>query len=558
MSRSKKKLSRRELIQAGAASALAFNPFFSLFEAILCGKVEGLLANEAQEALFDQIFINAIMGGGASRWHLDWSLRPKGPDSPFYPNIHYINKFTNYEKGNYQGIYEDVKIGDYYFPRLAGSMAPKAGGGAREISELFQNGLFIRGIFNLSSHPGGAALSVAPMPGMPSLNSLTAGSGGTPVPAIAFGADSGYRKYNSNNGTSITNIGVDYAEGANPILDIWTPFQVNGGLLLKDKAALEDAIDRTLLAIRDASPNQSKIARYLYQDRVNTKKFFKQKAEGLFELWNEKINRYEELVRRSTFDDSLFLSDLEDKPLLSDLSYPFSGGQGDVYVKEDFDITKMFEGGERLVRPMDRSAAFTEYLIEERICNSISAFFLFNHPTNTMNIPLVNTSTGSAVDLAKPRTHIPTDCHYIGAYVNQIYHTKAYRAVMACMLELVDKIKAKGLWEKTVIQLSSEFNRHMSIKGDDTGHGGKMDCTTFFTGKIKSPIVVGNLINNKTWGTSFSGKHEFLQNRHIMHTNVGSTLAMLLGIPTPFPNDISVIVKNGDGFEAIAEPKNVG
>jgi hypothetical protein len=101
--------------------------------------------------------------------------------------------------------------------------------------------------------------------------------------------------------------------------------------------------------------------------------------------------------------------------------------------------------------------------------------------------------------------------------------------------------------------------------GGETGHGFKGVPFSIFNGKIKKAAVIGNIgyeYSNSNpvhsrglWGAAAS--MQSMGNRPLNAGNVASTIASIIGVPSPSPNNISLVsVENDEIKPIITEREN--
>jgi hypothetical protein len=153
------------------------------------------------------------------------------------------------------------------------------------------------------------------------------------------------------------------------------------------------------------------------------------------------------------------------------------------------------------------------------------------------------------------------DEHGTGTVTSLIIASHLFRATAACINELITSLKTKGIWNETVIQLGSEFNRsptHGSGWGG-SNHGFKGCASSFFSGAIQKPYVIGNIALNKgetgaygTWGGSAATGA-----RDLVLGNQVTSIAKMLRIQTPTPNDGALVTEDSGGIVPVVAKATV-
>jgi uncharacterized protein (DUF1501 family) len=160
------------------------------------------------------------------------------------------------------------------------------------------------------------------------------------------------------------------------------------------------------------------------------------------------------------------------------------------------------------------------------------------------------------------------DEHFVGAMPSLLLNTLTFTAFSACLLELVSVLKANGLYEDTVIEVNSEFNRNPNNDQGGSGHGAQAASVTYFSGAITSgPFVVGDImadpshgsqyISQGTWGQGIG--MAYLGGRTLIPAHGEATLASLVGVASPTSTASSVVQNDGSGkfvpISAFQRPK---
>jgi hypothetical protein len=163
------------------------------------------------------------------------------------------------------------------------------------------------------------------------------------------------------------------------------------------------------------------------------------------------------------------------------------------------------------------------------------------------------------VDAVGGTTLISVDAHQSGSYVQLVSFSRYFRGVSSCLYELIEQLKArstpdgKNLFDKTVITLTSEFARDAWDDGSGADHGPAGSNYTVFSGQMANTMVVGNikvqstqvLRKRNTWGEAAG--LETLGGQTAGYGNAISTVASMLGIPSPSPNNPPLITRNANG-----------
>jgi len=142
-----------------------------------------------------------------------------------------------------------------------------------------------------------------------------------------------------------------------------------------------------------------------------------------------------------------------------------------------------------------------------------------------------------------PTGSIPT------LYLNALY----FRALGSCLLELVRVLKNtkqgdNSLFDSTLIQMGSEFNRSARVDASGSDHGHDAVSATFFSGRIRGPSVHGPMYSQPSkgnefyagsWGTGAPVKE--LGHRQFDHGDITASVAHLFGLKAPAPHSESLL-----------------
>ncbi|MEK6773673.1 MAG: hypothetical protein AABY64_07015 [Bdellovibrionota bacterium] len=148
-----------------------------------------------------------------------------------------------------------------------------------------------------------------------------------------------------------------------------------------------------------------------------------------------------------------------------------------------------------------------------------------------------------------------SDSHAGGAWTGLIINSFIFTSLSACLYELIAQLKAKNIFDESVIQLSSDFGRGPGSNGG-TGHESRNSTTTLISGAIKKPMVLGNCYHaykdafGNSWGSwglaapvAIDGANTTLGIGHI-----SSTISHLLRVERINPNNNSLVLETTNGI----------
>jgi hypothetical protein len=554
----------------GGAYLMA-SPLNMMLANVLTSVFQRAWALEQGEGSFlDQKLINISMDGGPSRWVFDLPLRPNGNDA-FQYNTNNDQKssmiFTRLVAdptgpGGFVGEYATTQVGDYHLPIMWSGKIPTADGGVENMSALAQNMLFMRGIKAIDNHSLSQTLQTNPS-GPYSTGGAIADRATAVLPALSLGARPG--GYKSSKGIVPQALQTD---NNNTLVDAFNPF--SAAMALKSNGSTAEAIDRALDVMRDRAGSKHKMIPYTFQDRINARKLMTTQFSNLATVYGDLRTKYRTLITRSLTEAGLRLAGVDDLVIAGSSIPQFSIQNGGG--------TTFFTGA-NLNSIMDQTSmigrlAETMAVAEFMVCGSgYGQSFTSSIHANIGGLGgcLFDALTTDGVLSSNQRLTLTNDAHGTGAYVQLVQFTRFFRAISACLHEFVKRLKATSvgsgnLFDRTVIALHSEFNRSARDAGGGADHGPNGSCYTLLSGKVAQPLVVGDINRNGgqngyrgTWGTGapmteFSGQTAVVG-------NAASTVALMMGFPSPTPNNASFVSVNattGKVSPAVGRAKNVG
>lgn len=500
-------------------------------------------------AFEDFKFISLVMSGGLPRYYWDLPLNPNGNDD-FVVNPMVVTKFNP----DGSSTYGTTKVGNYYLPHVWNSKIPTTGGMA-PMKDLAKHMMIMRGIdLQIDSHDIDRYRQIAPVPGGISLSGLIADAANTPIPAVGRNGGGGFYQGEK---------GIAYLElsGTNPLTSAISPFTPFSSMLSLNSGAVEGAIDQALLRMQASATNKGKYIPSTFASRFNAKKMMMKQFGDLQSQFNSLVMKYRGLITRSFGPTAeLKLAGVEDMSLAG------NGG-----AKHRLSENEYFTGADiltitdtnTLIAELAEGMAIAEYMIINGLSSSVN--IQSGNITNFLVQEAYNPTT-KMVTRTNGRITQSTDVHFTGADIGVVLFTRYYRAVSACLNELISRLKETktaggNLFDRTAIAVTSDFNRLPRLDGSGADHGWEGSCYTLFTGMIDELKVVGNVrktdsANRGTWG--LAGGLSEIGGREAIIGNVASTVSNILELKTPTPNDTSFSAKeNGKVKMVIKSVKNV-
>ncbi len=513
--------------------------------------------------------INVCMNGAPSRWFWDCPLRPNGSSDGFRYNaqndpktsmlITRLNPALSTHEGiaGYCGEYATHQVNGVHLPYLWAGKIARPGGGSAQMDLLAKNMLMMRGLHTLDGHVN-AGLPVAP-PGGASLGGILAESSNKVFPAVGYRTDK--RFYRSSKG-----IPMEYLASSRPLTKLFSPFDLLTTVLESNSSSVGDAMDVALEAMKRQAGDRHRMFPNSYIQRQNAKRLMKLDYAQLNTVYNSLVAKYQSLLSRSFGEASLRLAGADDVPLVGqDQVNPFRteiAGTFGYYTGAD--ITSMLTTGSN-IEYLAPGFAVSEFMM--------TGGSMFQRDFSSFaNIVLGASFRGAQnVDAAGGTTVISVDAHASGAYVQLVSFSRYFRGLSSCLYELIEQLKSRAtpdggnLFDKTVITLTSEFARDAWDDGKGADHGPAGSNYSILSGQIKNTTVVGDikieatqaLQKRNTWGEAAG--LVTLGGQKAGYGNAVSTVASLLQIPSPAPNNPPLITKgtNGEWVSTVGGPKNV-
>jgi hypothetical protein len=493
----------------------------------------------ADSTFNDYNFINILIENGTTRCLFDLPLRPTATDV-FLQNAYSGNKID----ANLNIIHQSVTHSSFngiQMPYIWASNIPTPNGGSVPMANLAPHFLMIRGINQLfDGHGFNRTLQLIPGTGV-SLTGLAADASTTPISSLSMSTSGSLPAFASKKGLS--------AKLIYSINDALSVFTGSSSLTEISNSSVDTAIDNLLNLMRDRPIEKHPFLPTTYLDRRNAKAMMKKNFGDVTVAFNTLKAKYADLMTRAFTDSSFFLADVENLAIPGDFAS----------VKFNIDDPNRFTGtniqdifiNTSKINNLAESMAITEYMMVNRITSSLAANIGSLSNMNWQQYK--NITTGAVVN--GEISGINLDFHTVGSVMNVFMMTKYYRAVAACLYELITQLKntarpaGGNLFDRTIIALNGDFNRNgrTDMKGSDHGYNGS--SYTIISGMNQQCNVVGNISRTDTntnyvgtWGKAAAVSAN--NNRELLIGNAASTVAAMMDLPSPTPNDSAVATKN--------------
>ncbi|MCB9024867.1 MAG: DUF1501 domain-containing protein [Bdellovibrionaceae bacterium] len=516
------KLNRRQflgLASAFSGASILNNPYSIVLDHMINGLVNKALAETT--GVNPRRYIAIQQFGAPARWNFDLFLTPYG-NAEFKSNPMVGTKYIA-TKGRYTDmIYSTINYNGLNIPHMWQFPVPKAGGGTRAMTDLIDNLLAIQGInTGNAGHQGSHSLHMRPSGAVRSLNALTADYSSNPISAINL--STAYYNFKTLNSKSF----VDVPAGGNMIQTLLNPFlSAAPDKFLYNLNNVHETVERGVSTLDQLAKQQHPLAKSINDDRDGAEKLLRKGAAGIGTVWDTLLLKYKDLIQRA-IDPSQRLEGINDLPI------GISGTRNSQYALNDAtnivttaDLRDLITGN-TVISLMAENFAVSEYVILNDLSRSISM--------NTSSLFKLNTNGNT-------QERFSLDQHNSGKMICLYLNTMYFRAFSACLLELIDQLKAADLFSETVIDVSSEFNRSPKNSGTGSDHGWQGASTTIYSGAFGSPLILGNLKSNPggsyegTWG--FGGEVKELSNKQLGLNHMAATVATLLRTPSPLTSSI--------------------
>ncbi|MEC9283596.1 MAG: hypothetical protein VX642_12855 [Bdellovibrionota bacterium] len=546
--------------------------------------VNSMISAYSQKAMAatsnDNFYVFIQETQGPERWFFDLFLDPYNSgytpglqtpenvsDSSVTKNLGLVNSYykeaadSSYDKA----VYRFADVNGIRAPHLWSLNTGSSDGGSRAISELMQNLFSIRGIdVGSENHTTAKVLIEQPSIGGPTLTGLMADYTSSPINAFAINPS--YSPYVSTKNKSRLNIGKSRTSASNMADVLLKPFN---GVASAGNSANRVAYDEFNQLVGKSLKNYKDLGKATNLNVNSAKDLMYQGVSSLSSSWSSVYLRYKNIIDATI---ALSLPYLTDHPIGSDPNTRVyqSGGKTikDLRYQVGAGSGIILENDLRTLLQKDRFAAahpsssFTSNLYYMAEIFSITEFAIKNnfsqsiHLNSTAFHKLQADVFNGGFTSELPNSSFSSftysfDVHNSGSMLNVLLMNAYYMCLAGCLLELRDQLIAKSLWNKTVIQISGDFNRRPIKDGSGSDHAGHATSMSVFSGKVKSPIFAGKIKNSSN--TKYPGYYgtaaENSNGQTLNLGNVASSVASMLEIPSPSPNNVSLVSVASDGIQ---------
>jgi hypothetical protein len=490
-------------------------------------------------------YIHFTMPGGPPRWYFDLPLTPDGKTAA---NFVQGGFGTHIEKvgAEYQSTYQVDKhvIGSktIYLPPVWKFALAK-----QKFTDILPHTVFIRGMdMEINNHILSNSRQVAPIIGSYSLSGVVSDEAERPMPGVVDPSSPAAQAFRSKKGfgTSV----LTYTENANvnPIVSLLAPFKdyMSGRAAHSPQANL--LTGQAFIEFEEMAKARGITSTALPEAYDNAMELIEKNIFALSTQWAPTVAKYRAIVKEAMQPAKGTLPGVYDKavPGANLPQFNFERTANDKIMLSD--IRNMVTANTNSPR-MAENFAIAELLLDNVTSNMVL----------TMQGP-------SGWDNGKGTIGITHDQHYIGSVVSTMTTTLFYRAFLGCLTEFTANLKARNLFDRTVMHISSEFNRTPHATGRGADHGFMGSNATLISGMIKKVGVVGN-IQKASYNTTYTGTFGVAKpyvldgfNRPIQVNDVARTISSMLGVADIVTNGRSLLAPSGkEWILRKAEAKNV-
>lgn len=471
-------------------------------------------------------YLHILQEGAPPRWSFDLFLTP-------YNTAAYTGKptFGNRFLGNGSIVqemgYETVLKKGVNVPHLWRFPVPAVGGGTRPMDGLLDNMLLMRGILTGNpDHTASQALQFLPLGSSQSMTALSGDLSPKPFPSV--NASVMQYKYSSMAAKS----SVTVSSNGNMISALLSPFvRKELGDFKTNRLALSAALDASVTALNAVASELHPGAGSLNLASEAAKELLSTGFGNLNTAWDTLLNKYENLITRA-LDPSQNLVGLNDLQITSDGStkYQINGT-----IINNADLRDLIRPTSSINR-MAAHFAMAEYVLLNNLSDSVAIA--------PGGMTKLNVNGGNVQSLP--------DEHFTAAIPSLYYNSFYNLAYSACLLELIDQLKAKGIFSETVIVTGGEFGRNPLDSGTGSDHGYLGSSSAIYSGAISGPFVIGNIYRDLgedkyagTWGHA-APVAELGEPIGLAHW--AATIAYLLRAPSPVTAGGSLLTFSGSNY----------
>ncbi len=547
---------KRDLLKLSGLTVGA--SFFNPLEIFIGSIIDGAIKQAAADTIgsSNSKFILLQQYGAPVRSMYDHFINPYN-DTGFITNPYVATKFVKQSGSTYDNVtYATTPYlagsTQTHVPHIWSQSIPTASGGSVAMSSTLKNLLSIQGINALNSaHPGAARNLMRPATAY-TVTGLLADKSTSPIPILKMNSTN--ISYQSK--TSVPIVDLPFKSNSNMLATLLSPFQKQAQQQISQaNPDLNLKIERALASISEFSKtNYSEKLGNFEGTRTKAVELIQAGLDDLSNHWDGLLAKYKSLISRSITNYSEFegfgdapIGNLSPSSRGNDYRYSAAGA-----IVKDSDLRTAIPT--LLVNGMAERFAVAEYSITRDFSQSVTMI--------TNGSPLAkfkSTTNGNPVNAS-----IAHDAHFIGVMPNLMIQSFTYRAMHACLHELITQLKNKTLgdgttyFDNSLIYVGGEFNRSPRSDKSGSDHGWQAASASLYSGKIDQFKVIGNtyaqsyVAGKRGSGSTRPGSWGYhapipeLSNVTLNYGHLASTMAKILNVESPSPNNPSLVnIKNG-------------
>jgi hypothetical protein len=524
------KKSRRQFLQemgAFSSGAAFLNSPLGLFLSSIIGSA--LTRNMAlAQGINPRRYVNIQNATAPPRWMFDLMINAYGTANTLALGNGMLGTRYVANGGRYTDVeYRTVLLNGIRVPWIWQYNVPKAGGGTRPMKDLIPNMLVLQGITTGNpGHPGSQSLHFRPAGATRTLGALSADFSNAYIPAINLTAQSFL--FVSLKGKSA----VPVPSNGNMLQTLLNPFLSQASQSFKDmrnnvnlKAALNDA--RT--AMDSVAQSDHLSANALIESQKSAEQLINGGFGDLATQWSTLLAKYEDIVQRAI---KAVIPGINDLPV-GDATPATRGKTYDLtdQTVKFADLRELMNSATLGVSRLAQQFAITEYVLKNDLSYSVTM-----SPGS-----MIGMKTGAGLNTI---ANHGVDEHSTGKMPSLLINSLVYMAYAGCMLELIDQLKTKGIWDDTLIDMGGEFNRSARVDGTGSDHGYLGKSVALYSGGFNGPLVVGNIraqTGSSAWGM---GATVTQLGRQLQMNDMAATISYLLRTPSPITSATSLVTVN--------------
>lgn len=555
-----KRLSRRDFLKClahvSASRVLYGEALAALLQTVAEGKWAAAHAATGQNQGFK--WVDFRFNDAPARWVYDLFLHTSDAETAALfktsGNRSLVNRYRLNAAGYYDGgMFSTVKLGNSSLrvPYIWQFNVPAVGGGTRPMADLLQNFLNIRGIYSgTSGHGTNRALHYLPNGSLKSLHALTADESQAPIAAI--NADPGLGFRSTNNKTAVAlNLA---ATTPLPPVSLLAPFRASASVagIRANEASVLTQMAQARNALTQEALARSGPAVGISSAMSGARELIFSNFANVEAEWGLLVAKYEGLIDRSL---KSVVPGINDRPIgrpvagrtpsatvgdpnFDDLSYQYGADTNGVgRILQCADLRTILQPNTKILQ-LAQGFALAEFVLRHGLSDSITANI-------RQMYPIIDHGVSPPFTLGHGY-----DEHTIGSMAGVLLSTLQAVAHASCMLELSDRLKEAGIWNRTLINSSGEMNRTPLKNGSGSDHSSTVNLA-LHSGAIAGPMVLGNIASESapngvypgTWGAA--APQAELSSGRIEPSHAINTIATILGVSPPVPGRPSLVTMNG-------------